>query len=105
MKANIYYVIRCHGGSEKRCETKEEAQKIWEQLCSVMCEWCEKHENPNSENLVVWMPSLKHRIVNNPIENDFELSSDFIYEFDHATNGYDQHEVFRHTLRTYVEVA
>lgn len=105
MKANIYYVIHCQGGSEKRCETKEEAQKVWESVCKVMGEWCEKHEDPDCENLLNWIPSLKHRIVNNPTEKDFELSSDFIYEFDHATNGYDQHEVMKHTLRTYVEVA
>lgn len=103
MKATVYYVIHCQGGSEKRFETKEEAEKEWGILCKKYGEWCKKHENP--ANLLEWYPSLKHRVVNNPVEKDFELSSDFIYEFDHATNGYDQHEVWRHTLRTHIEAA
>lgn len=103
MKANIYYVIRCQGGSEKRCETKEDAERIWENVCNTMGKWCSEHEDPNCPDLG-WIPSLKHRIVKNPVKNDFELSSDFVYEFDHATNGYDQHEVWKHTLRTFVEV-
>ena len=102
MKANIFYVIHCQGGNEVHCETKAEAQVVWQKVCREMNKWCMEHEN--CTNLDAWIPSLKHRVVNNPTKEPFELSSDFIYEFDHATNGYDEHEVMRHTLRTHVEV-
>lgn len=105
MKANIYYVIRCQGGSEKRCETKEEAQKFWANLVQAMEKWCEEHEDMHCEDVLNYIPSLEHRIKNNPTENDYELSSDFIYEFDCNENGRDTHKVWRHTLRTFVEVA